>query len=33
MELKGKEAEIYMSFITDNRKAISNSVYMGRMLY
>lgn len=32
-ELKGLEAETYISFITDDRKAISNSVYTGRVLF
>lgn len=31
--LKGKTAETYMSFITDDRKAISNSVYTGSVTF
>lgn len=31
--LKGKEAETYISFVTDDRKAISNSIYTGRITF
>ena len=30
---KGKEAETYISFITDDRTSISNSVYTGRVMF
>ncbi|WEK21064.1 MAG: DUF6266 family protein [Candidatus Pedobacter colombiensis] len=32
-ELKGHEAETYISFVTDDRKAISNSVYIGKFMF
>ena len=28
--MRGQEAETYISFITDNRKSISNSIYTGK---
>lgn len=31
--MKGQEAETYISFITDDRKAISNSVYTGKVAF
>ncbi len=31
--MKGRYAETYISFITDDRSAISNSVYTGRILF
>ena len=31
--MRGQEAETYISFITDNRKSISNSVYTGKKLF
>lgn len=32
-QLKGQYAETYISFITDDRKQISNSVYTGKLLF
>ena len=31
--MKGQEAQTYISFITDDRKAISNSVYTGKVAF
>ncbi len=31
--MKGEEAETYISFITDERKAISNSIYTGKIRF
>jgi hypothetical protein len=31
--LKGEEAETYISFVRDDRKAISNSIYTGRITF
>ncbi len=32
-QLKDEEAETYISFVTDDRKAISNSIYTGRITF
>lgn len=30
---KGHEAEVYLSFVTDDRKSISDSVYLGKVIW
>ncbi|MNY19316.1 hypothetical protein D3C86_1527420 [compost metagenome] len=32
-DFKGQLLECYMSFVADDRKAISNSVYVGQVVY